>query len=324
MSPGAPPPKPRTQKWLDDSATRIEAVREQFWAELNPAPTDWIPKRLYELPAARVRNIVWQHLEGWTLPQIEERALHMAQKVHGDRALWGDEYPAAPAAVLGTDGRYHLTTEAGVLCGEATPRGRIKHKREYAVHHHEGRYKARLQFSLPRECPLCRGWVEDVESCDADHHHEQIRVERTWTFRLTDEVVDPYSVHTWRRCPDHRWPTYISPKSARGKVVRQLVDTHGFDCHLCGCKPGVFLDHDHLTNEARGMLCIECNGRIEICTHLRGCAIADYLNHPPAQGMGLRYPKYKKSASDLRKEALIGMSMFTLPQDVRDWQWHPG
>ena len=72
------------------------------------------------------------------------------------------------------------------------------------------------------------------------------------------------------------------------------------------------------------MLCILCNARVEECTHLRGCAVAEYLNYPPAQGMGLRYPKYKKSASDRRKEVLVGVSMLALPQDVRDWRWNPG
>lgn len=300
----------------DDLAARLEQIR----ARLDPAPAAWIPKTLHELPAVRVRNIVWQHLEGLTLSEIEERALRHAHKVHDDGPPLS-ERPNTVCATLGTDGRYHLTTELGVLCGETTPRGCVEHKREYTAHHYKGRYKARLTASIPGECSVCRGWVVDLESFEAHHRHEWIRVEHTWTFRLTDEAVDPQSVHTWLRCPDGHWPTYVSPDSPRGRVVCKLIEARGSDCHLCGRRPGIFLDHDHLTNEARGMLCIVCNAKVEECTHLRGCATAEYLNHPPAEGMGLRYPKYKKSASDRRKEALVGMSMFALPEDVRDWRW---
>ncbi|WP_353939635.1 endonuclease domain-containing protein [Micromonospora sp. b486] len=99
------------------------------------------------------------------------------------------------------------------------------------------------------------------------------------------------------------------PRSPLGRVRAVLAGTLGGSCHACRSRPGTSVDHDHLTNRVRGLLCLPCNNQIDFCMHASGCAFADYLNHPPAAGLNLAYPQPERlrhsSVDDLRI-ALLG------------------
>ncbi|MFJ4680558.1 hypothetical protein [Kitasatospora sp. NPDC088783] len=60
-------------------------------------------------------------------------------------------------------------------------------------------------------------------------------------------------------------------------------------CHLCGDSLAQDLDYDRATLALRGVLCHYCSSHVDTCPHPDGCYRADYLNSPPAAGLGLRY-----------------------------------
>lgn len=112
------------------------------------------------------------------------------------------------------------------------------------------------------------------------------------------------------RCPLSApwWPAPLTAKSPMGAVRRALVDARGPACNICGVDFGQFVDHDHLTGAVRGQLCRNCNGFVELCTHVSGCPYSDYLNAAPAAALGLVHPRHRERlrsrANRLRWERL--------------------
>ena len=41
-----------------------------------------------------------------------------------------------------------------------------------------------------------------------------------------------------------------------------LCDKQGSKCYLCGCKRPLLVDHDHIRNVIRGLLCRSCNSML--------------------------------------------------------------
>jgi hypothetical protein len=83
-------------------------------------------------------------------------------------------------------------------------------------------------------------------------------------------------------------PLPVSATTPVAKIRNWLVATFGPTCMTCPT-PGDRVDH-HATGLVRGLLCNWCNGRVDRCLHVDGCAFANYLTGPPAAGMKIRYP----------------------------------
>jgi hypothetical protein len=220
------------------------------------------------------------------------------------------------SAVLGSDGVYHLLTDAGFACGEAGKDETVHHRYRYYAITDGNRYRAPGHVAV------------DPEDTD---RWRLVNREYEWDVDLTNIVVDPQTVRPRQRCslmalrsPVVRWPGFVDSTSKIGAVKRALVEAFGRKCQCCNLSPGTIVDHDHLTGAVRGLLCADCNTRVEYCTHLSGCAFAEYLNSPPAAPLALIYPKPRKSASDHRKEELIQHAMAELPVSLADWHWNPG
>src|SRR5699024_3690452 len=115
-----------------------------------------------------------------------------------------------------------------------------------------------------------------------------------WHVRLLGDPVDPSTVPPTRRCVylggRSDWPPQARTDTRLGRCRQALIEAGGPDCHACGLRIGVVVDHDHITGMVRGLLCQHCNAWIDQCPHLDGCPWADYLNSPPAAQLHLRYP----------------------------------
>ncbi len=69
----------------------------------------------------------------------------------------------------------------------------------------------------------------------------------------------------------------ISPQQ-----LEQLIISRGGKCWLCGEKKRLFIDHNHVTGQVRGLLCPICNtllGHLEKHPEMLG-AIPTYLDQP--------------------------------------------
>jgi len=165
-------------------------------------------------------------------------------------------------AVLGEDGRYHLHVGTAIQCS--------RRRR--------------------RDDP--QGWQRHAQSClldPAGWRNDQVSV--SWQFQLTETIAEAVDVPPAHRCPcELVWPIYHRRDTPIGRIRTILVDEFGPDCQGCGNRPGEFVDHEHISGEVRGLLCLTCNNSIDTCPHRAGCPRGDYLNQPPAARLGLIYP----------------------------------
>ncbi|MCA2320435.1 hypothetical protein JF732_10050 [Mycobacterium intracellulare] len=139
-----------------------------------------------------------------------------------------------------------------------------------------------------------------------------------------DSTRNPCSIR------DRREPA--SPKApgnaARRRIFASLVSELGDRCGACGLNPGQIIDHDHFSGLVRGLLCLECNPRIDRCTHVESshCPFAAFLNTPPADALALRYPPvHTVKLNDRLRIAVLGfnfldMDVWPSPRPA-DWTW---
>ena len=115
---------------------------------------------------------------------------------------------------------------------------------------------------------------------------------------------------------------------SRRKLYSILVHHFGSMCQSCGERYGHVIDHDHFSRLVRGLLCRVCNTWIDNCVHedAESCLYAGYLNSPPAERLGLRYPaSHRVRAMDEVRKAILGFDIMrssTWPAgNPSDWRW---
>lgn len=72
------------------------------------------------------------------------------------------------------------------------------------------------------------------------------------------------------------------------QLFREMKSRQGNKCALCSKSGRLVIDHDHATNEIRGLLCYGCNqllGLFEKLTPELVRKINDYLENPPAKAV---------------------------------------
>lgn len=89
-------------------------------------------------------------------------------------------------------------------------------------------------------------------------------------------------------------PRQPPAKGWRKTAYDRLVVEGGRECWTCGNRPGVLLDHDHLTSRIRGLLCWYCNHSVSFCMHVSDCPFQVYMDDPPALPLNLTYPSIPK------------------------------
>jgi recombination endonuclease VII len=184
-------------------------------------------------------------------------------------------------AVLGDDGRHHLLVDGDPVCAK-----RAKRPRMHDRHHHEqwcGWWTDGSSYRIQAPSNRSTG----LGGFDARKVH--------WTVTFTQTTSDPGLIAKRYRCPINEtvgtWPPYQGPRARTGKLLTTLINALGPDCHCCGRFLGVYLDHHPFTGLIRGLVCQDCNSRVDRCPHLSDCPFADYLNAPPALPLHLKYPR---------------------------------
>ncbi|MEV0090425.1 endonuclease domain-containing protein [Streptomyces sp. NPDC050738] len=113
----------------------------------------------------------------------------------------------------------------------------------------------------------------------------------------------PYWGESCPRWEELQGPRFFDPSHDVGAIRQQLAFRWGDMCFTCLTAIPTALDHDHISGLVRGLLCGDCNTRIEECFHVAGCPFADYLNAPPAAPLGLLHPRHGERIRRQRAKA---------------------
>lgn len=251
------------------------------------------PAGLDELPEHRREHLLWRHALELDYDGVQDLVLEQAQwPCTWDWGNTPDRLPDA-VAVLGDDGRWHLRLDDVLICGADSRRPRGVARGLFA--HEQGCHWWTDGARYRVQAPIVGG--PEGPKLAAGGTGRTVR----WTFALTSTVSPPEAVPPDERCPcagvQLVWPAYHTPATPLGRIRIQLAAQFGGGCHACRRGLAAAVDHDHRTGLVRGLLCRNCNSRVDSCPHLSGCPWADYLNNPPAAPLKLRYPRPRKPAS---------------------------
>jgi hypothetical protein len=100
---------------------------------------------------------------------------------------------------------------------------------------------------------------------------------------LTDQTTDPGLVRARQRCqvyPPAYWPGFHGGDGPLHRIRARLVAELGLLCAICAARRGG--RPDHFAGIVSGLLCGDCNSRVDRCPHPDGCPFAAYLTDPPA------------------------------------------
>lgn len=243
------------------------------------------------LPQHRRELLLWKFAGELDRAEVDAYVRAASQRPCSWRG--GREHTGETVAIVGDDGRYHLVRDGLVLCTELAAFGRRFPVADYATGlPHWRRYE---------------WWVDEegghvpqtyAEPLDATRQWREVE----WTVRLGAARVDPSAVPPAHRClyvgSRGDWPPYVTGDTPLGWIRQSVRELAGSQCHACGLRTGVIVEHDHRTGWVRGLVCHHCNVWLDVCPHAQGCPWAEYLNDPPATSLALPYPR---KAGDTRR-----------------------
>lgn len=242
------------------------------------------PSGLRSWPRHRREVLLWR-LAGMTYAEVD--AYVRDGSTRECRWRWHQQHTADTMALPGDDGRYHLVRDETVLCTGLNGINRECHRRDTDTVPHHRHCEWWYDGSRYRLTPPRGTTSEQLREYGGSR-------EVDWDVRFVKTPVDPSTVPPLQRCvyvgSRSDWPPYASTDTQIGQIRQTLTEFGGHQCHACGLRIGILVDHNHLTGMVRGLLCHHCNAWIDKCPHLDGCPWADYLNDPPATNLHLRYP----------------------------------
>ena len=262
------------------------------------------PSGIGDLDESRQKWWMWRYLSRWSRQHISEYVVYLAQSNSQCHSMWSHEARnplprrGIPLSRLGDDGLYHLVSEAGLWCGCRESTRPVVSELDHDLAQHE---------RVP-------AWWGDGRS-------------GLWNVTLLEETLSPEMVPYAKRCPlpprIGAWAPYCGQRSPESRIRRMLIDSFGRACAICGVAPGTVVDHDHFSGLVRGLICIDCNGRVDWCPHVQNCMFADYLNNPPAADLQLKYKGKLRDYENLATAAAIGATSILDTPAVSGWQWEP-